>query len=665
MLQTLVEVIRKDLRLLIRSKSSLLIILLTPLLIILITGVALENQTNFYITAGVYSESYSHLAKSYISNLEANSVAIKYFDSEAECINATKYGNVHACVVFSPDLRIEEKYNGFIRFYVDYSHLNLAWIIKDMLFTSAEQESREISQDLIDDLLSVVETTNKNLANEKNDLTNLATSNDKLSSIFSTIYSYISVLHPEYDFSALKLNDLNDTTQSLKLKTSSIVSLANNKFNKVSDSLESLKSSLMDINNSEIEAVLLPKIEEIQTNIASYKQTLLENKNSVESNVGALESYIANINSEINELSQILKQVEISQDKSLDYVNSGKQEVVNFLNYVFNLQKSINEIEKKIDSVSVLSSGKITEPFKTEIKSVTPEKQSVTILFPIILSLMVLFISLIVSSTLIQMEKQSEAHIRNLITPTKTLFISLGVFLTTLLIVIVQFAVSSVSVISLIPIQHFVLKFFEAFLLTLISSSVFILIGILLGSFSKSEQGSLILTVLVALLLIIFSGLIYPIEAFPPGLQIILKINPLYLTNYFYNQILVKGTFLSKISLQIVTQICWFVGLLISLILLQDLFDEKFLTTHRTKVLHKRKRSNDKNQSSEETEKLAKLLLELNHMLSPKNRITSEEVEDAKRLYIKALSLYQKLDKKKKEEFFDDLNLIHKKLSAL
>lgn len=664
MLQTIFEVIRKDLRLLIRSRSSLLIILLTPLLILLITGVSLEKQTNFYITAGVYSDSYSHLAKSYISNLEMQSVNVKYFDSEKECVDAVKYGTVQACIVFSPDLRIEDKYNGFIKFYVDYSHLNLAWAIKDMLFTTAQEETKELSQNLIDDLLSVVETANKNLDLQKSDLTNLATSNDKLSSIFSTISSYLSVINPKFDFSLLKLDDIEDSASSLKLKSSGVVSLASNKLSEVSNSLDELKSSVSQINDSQVNSLILPKIDKIKTDIISYQQTILANKNSIDSTAGELQSYIENLKNQINNLSKILDEVRISQDKSLEYVSDGKKQVANILNSVFDLQKSINELEKKIDQVSVFSSGKIAEPFKTEIESVTPEKHSITLLFPTILSLMVLFVSLIISSTLLQMEKQSEAHIRNLITPTKTLIISLGIFLTTLIVVILQYSISLITVAPMLSIKGFFLKFLEALLLTILSSSVFIFIGILIGSSSKSEEISLILTVLVALLLIIFSGMIYPLEAFPRGLQMVLKLNPLYLTDYFYNQIFVKDVVLTKIPLQILTQLCWFVGLFIALVLLQELFDEKFLISHRNKALHKKKKRNSRVEN-EETEKLTKLLVELNHILSPKNKITTEEIENAKRLYLKALSIYQKLDKTQKEEFFDELNLIHKKLSAL
>jgi len=82
--------------------------------------------------------------------------------------------------------------------------------------------------------------------------------------------------------------------------------------------------------------------------------------------------------------------------------------------------------------------------------------------------------------------------------------------------------------------------------------------------------------------------------------------------------------------------------------------------------LHRpKKKASNKRANSQEYAKLTKLLLELNHILSPKNKLTKDQVDEAKRLYLEALAIYQKLDKRTKEEFFDELNLIHKKLSAL
>ena len=57
-------ILSKNIRLLLRSKSSAVIILLGPLIVVTLVGVAFSNSQNqFALSVGVYSEKYSELAE--------------------------------------------------------------------------------------------------------------------------------------------------------------------------------------------------------------------------------------------------------------------------------------------------------------------------------------------------------------------------------------------------------------------------------------------------------------------------------------------------------------------------------------------------------------------------------------------------------------------------
>ena len=68
----LIEIIKKNLRLLIRSKSSALIVLFGPLLLILLISMAFNTSSLYDIKIGTYSDSYSELSNSIINNLNKN-----------------------------------------------------------------------------------------------------------------------------------------------------------------------------------------------------------------------------------------------------------------------------------------------------------------------------------------------------------------------------------------------------------------------------------------------------------------------------------------------------------------------------------------------------------------------------------------------------------------
>ena len=55
-MSALLKIIKKNLKLLIRSKGSALIIILGPLLVIFLVGIAFDNLNTFSLNIGTYSE---------------------------------------------------------------------------------------------------------------------------------------------------------------------------------------------------------------------------------------------------------------------------------------------------------------------------------------------------------------------------------------------------------------------------------------------------------------------------------------------------------------------------------------------------------------------------------------------------------------------------------
>ena len=68
----LFTLIKKNFKLLIRSKSSALVILVGPLLIMMLTGLAFNNTNIYNINIGIFSEGYTNLTDSFIEKLQSN-----------------------------------------------------------------------------------------------------------------------------------------------------------------------------------------------------------------------------------------------------------------------------------------------------------------------------------------------------------------------------------------------------------------------------------------------------------------------------------------------------------------------------------------------------------------------------------------------------------------
>ncbi|MEK6841149.1 MAG: hypothetical protein AABX45_00970, partial [Nanoarchaeota archaeon] len=100
----LFEIIKKNIKLLIRSKSSALIVLLGPLALMLLIGLAFNTSSLFDIKVGTYSASYSELSNSIVEKLQDEQFKVVKVQDEQRCIEMIKTGELHVCTIFPPDL---------------------------------------------------------------------------------------------------------------------------------------------------------------------------------------------------------------------------------------------------------------------------------------------------------------------------------------------------------------------------------------------------------------------------------------------------------------------------------------------------------------------------------------------------------------------------------
>src|SRR3989344_6255834 len=95
----ILEIIKKNLKLLVRSKTSAFIVLVGPLLLMLLMGLAFNSSSALDIKVGTYSESYSELSTGIKTQLQDDSFKVVEMSSEQNCLDAVKRGDVHICVV--------------------------------------------------------------------------------------------------------------------------------------------------------------------------------------------------------------------------------------------------------------------------------------------------------------------------------------------------------------------------------------------------------------------------------------------------------------------------------------------------------------------------------------------------------------------------------------
>jgi ABC-2 type transport system permease protein len=138
--------IKKNLTLLLRSKSSALIIIFGPLLLIVLLSAAFNTANAYAIIVGAYADEYSTLTNALIDGLEKKQMSIVHAESKNECIEGVRSGLFTVCAVFPRDLTVKK--GGTVTFYVDQSRENFVYIVIESLTSEILKKSQQISEQL-------------------------------------------------------------------------------------------------------------------------------------------------------------------------------------------------------------------------------------------------------------------------------------------------------------------------------------------------------------------------------------------------------------------------------------------------------------------------------------------------------------------------------------
>ena len=109
---------KKNLQLLLRSRSSALIVIFAPLLLILIIGLSYNTSAQYDLYIGVHAPSFSEDVNSFIGLLDEEFTISKYESSVESCVEDMKRGIVHTCISLPETLNVQDNSQKEITFYI-------------------------------------------------------------------------------------------------------------------------------------------------------------------------------------------------------------------------------------------------------------------------------------------------------------------------------------------------------------------------------------------------------------------------------------------------------------------------------------------------------------------------------------------------------------------
>ncbi len=455
-------IISRNVKMMFNSKLSSLIIILGPIILIIVTGAALKDNSLKSISASIYSDN-GKIDNNFLEQLKARSYTIIESSSLDDCKSSVINSLSQVCIEFKGvDNILSNKKLYDLKLHVDFSKQRTVWSIIGSIQGLVNVESTKIRGALIEKL-------------EKN----------------------IDIL----------LNAINSNY----------------------DNIEKIKSDIDNIDRALL--VIDDKNLDLSTNIGSISQSIALTRTEIrtikimlgnqnDANINNLENQINSIFDSLSKMDDNLKDL-----SGNDGLKRAKEIVSSLKDKTNKIDSAVSTIRSELISMKNADLNRVATPIPLSYYSVFDEQSSsndskqelgfIDYLFPSFIMFFVLFASLIFSTTSIIKERSSNAYDRNILSRASGFDFAFGNFLTSLVIIGIQ-----IGIILLIG-KYFVnpnllSNFSSLSIILVVAISSFSLIGMFIGYLFNSNESAIVAAISLALIFLVFTPLITPVETLPP-----------------------------------------------------------------------------------------------------------------------------------------------------
>ncbi len=477
--------VKKDLKLLIRSRSSALIVIFGPLLTIFLIGMSFNTSSLYDLRIATYSSGYSDLSNSILSALQDQQYRVIKANTQDDCINGVKFNDYHICTVFPANMQVTNESKNTISLYVDESRINLAYLISSTISSKVSTKSSEVSMGLASDIIT-------------------------------------------------KLGNVKTKAEEGKPVLIQLETVSRDATGKIDDAVS-------DFNNIDLK---------YDSGLFNYSKIYaeIENLGNITNRSSAfriLKDYISDLKMETDNLGTKMQKASSDIGSNVKNLNDVKNKFeTDFKSNLDNAKSTLTNIQSDVDSVKITNAESIVSPIKTSVNAVTTKKTHLSFIFPTIVIMIVMFVSILLASSLVIREKTSKAYFRNFITPTGSLWFMVSLFLTNIFLVTLQVLVVFGAATYFFK-NEFVPLIQPITILLAITISVFILIGMFIGYIFNSEETATLAAISTGSIMLFFSNTILPLESLPMYIKSIAIFNPFVISQEVLKSVILFNADLS------------------------------------------------------------------------------------------------------------------------
>lgn len=491
----LFSMIGKNIKLVTRSKATTLLFLFGPLLITLIVTLAFNTTTLYDLNIATYNPSPSSVSQDILTLLKDKQYNVVELSSEQDCTDAIRFSDFQACIIFPADLAIQNNAKNTIAILVDNSRLNIANLIAGQISSKISNQSTELSEGLVSNLLATIDKSKGDAQSVHDTLIQTENKQDIILTDISTIGGNLNSVDfgaGSYDVNSIYIELDNVSTQN---------NLSSSTFSSIRDMLANFE--------------------------AAYKITV--------TNLNTAEDVVLKNSQNLLGLAPTIEQ--------------GKSELQT-------TQAQLNTIITTIDAIPVTDVKTIVSPLQTSIQPITSRNSYLFYLLPTILVLVIMLLAMLLSSSNIISEKTSQAHFRNFITPTNILLFTLGEYLSTLLIVGIQVGIILGVLFVFFP-EFGWLTFALAAGVLILIGTLFIFLGMFIGYLLNTKQSVTIASLSFSLVFLFFSNTLLPLETLSRYTRDLVMWNPFIIGETMLKRLFLFASPTNELAFGVYALVAW------------------------------------------------------------------------------------------------------------
>jgi len=250
---------------------------------------------------------------------------------------------------------------------------------------------------------------------------------------------------------------------------------------------------------------------------------------------------------EVDSMKSKVEDAEVTKNSTIEELSGANTTIHKALANATELVGVLDDVYEELDNISVYSAETIVNPITVDIKPLLKEKTYLDYTFPALIVLIIMFISILLSSTSIMTEKESRAYFRNFITPVPGFIFLFGTYLANILIIFLQIAIIlgigvayfNIGVLAGLYGQALTFFILRTALTIFIITTVFIILGMIIGYFFNSEETTTLAAICSSTVLLLFSSIVIPLESMDPGIAKIASFNPFVLSSNLLQKLLI------------------------------------------------------------------------------------------------------------------------------